>query len=107
MAADLPSDTDALRALEKSGSDLSKLHRVVFYLHFPDEESAAAAIPRLEDLAFAATIERDDAEDRWAVMATKRMYPAESSLAGLRAHLEAIAADGGGSYAGWRATQLD
>ncbi len=58
-------DSMAVQQLAKSGSDLSKLHRVEFHLSFPSENAAADAVARLEELAFATTLERDDATDEW------------------------------------------
>jgi len=39
----------------------------------------------------------------WAIQASKRMYPVESDLAGLRDKLEVIATAGHGGYDGWKA----
>ena len=100
-------DAMAVQRLAKSGSDLSKLHRVEFHLSFPSENAAADAVARLEELAFATTLERDDATDEWVVLAAKTMYPVQSDLAGLRKQLESVAVEGGGSYEGWRATQRE
>lgn len=100
-------DAEGLRQLVKSGSDLSKLHRVQYSLRFPTEDDAIAAVARLEDLAFAATTERDDANDNWVVLAVKRMYPVESDLRGLREKLEVVASEGHGSYEGWTAKRVE
>jgi hypothetical protein len=97
----LSPDAQSLEQLAKSGDDLSRLHRIEFRLRFPNEEQATEAAVRLEDLAFAATFERDGAGEGWVVIALKRMYPVESDLAGLREKLDVIAAAGGGSYEGW------
>ena len=104
-AAEPPPDAQALARLAKSGSDLSKVHRVEFQLRFPTEDDAAGAAARLEDLAFATTTERDESNDTWVVLAVKRMYPIESDLMGLRDKLKSIAVDGHGAYEGWRATE--
>ena len=103
-AAEHLSDAEALARLAKSGSDLSKLHRVEFFLRFPSEDDAARAAFQLEDLAFATTTERDEAADEWVVLASKVMYPVESDLIGLRDKLNIIAAGAHGTYDGWQAT---
>ena len=105
--AEPPSEAEALRKLAESGSVLSKLHRVQFTLRFPSEEAAAQAVTRLDELAFSSTIEPDDASENWAVLASKRMYPKESDLEGLRDKLREVAAEGRGTYEGWSAVQLD
>ena len=96
-------DAEALKQLAASGSDLSKLHRVEFFLRFATEETAVHAASQLEELAFAAATEHDVADDSWVVVASKRMYPVESDLQGLRDKLNLIAAEGRGKYTGWRA----
>ena len=106
-AATPSSDAQALAQLAKSGSDLSKLHRVEFVLRFPTEDDAARAASQLEELAFAAVTERDDAADEWVILATKVMYPVESNLLGLRDKLNTIASEGRGKYDGWRAKAVD
>jgi len=105
-ATEHSSDAEALAQLVKSGSDLSKLHRVEFLLRFPTEDDAALATSQLEDLAFATTTERDEATDEWVILASKVMYPVESDLMGLRDKLNIVAAGGHGAYEGWRATPL-
>jgi hypothetical protein len=105
-ATEPSSDAEALARLAKSGSDLSKLHRVEFLLRFPTEVDAARATSQLEDLAFATTTEPDEATDEWVILASKVMYPVESDLMGLRDKLNVVAAEGHGTYNGWRATLL-
>jgi hypothetical protein len=102
-AAEAPSDAQSFEQLAKSGTDLSKLHRVEFQLRFRSEDAAEQAAVRLEDLAFATTIEHDEAENSWVVLASKRMYPVESDLKQLGDKVRTVAADGLGSYEGWRA----
>jgi hypothetical protein len=92
-----------LEKLAKTGANLLQLHRVDFRLRFPSEDQAKEAVARLEDLAFAAVAERSGKGESWTVLASKRMYPVESDLAGLREKLDVIAAAGGGSYESWQA----
>jgi hypothetical protein len=92
-----------LEKLAKTGANLLQLHRVDFRLRFPSEAQAKEAVVRLEDLAFAAVPERSGKGDGWTVLASKKMYPVESDLVGLREKLDVIAAAGGGSYDGWQA----
>ena len=83
--------------------DPETLQRVVFRLRFPDARSAAAALPKLEALAFATQREPAAGGSERFVLATKVMYPRETDLQGLRDKLEVIASEGGGSYVGWQA----
>ena len=89
--------------LAASGSDLSALHRIEFRLHFPTRFKADQAVLKLEALAFATTVSRDERSGRWQIVAVKRMYPVESDLQGLRDKLEVVATEGNGSYDGWQA----
>lgn len=97
-------DAAALEQLAKSGSDLSKLHRIDFTLHFPSQFSAQRAELQLTALAFLdINVEKGKAGNEWIIHAWKRMYPLASDLQGLRDKLELIAAEGHGTYDGWRA----
>lgn len=100
-------DGKALDELARSGSDLSKLHHIDFFLNFPTQKAAEGAQLRLEGLAFATKIERAKTGEGWRVQGAKRMYPVESDLIGLRDKLEAIAGELHGTYEGWRAKAVE
>jgi len=99
-------DGVAIAQLAKSGSDVSKLHRIAFRLVFPSQEAAEQAESQLVELAFVPETGPGES-DEWIVVATKRMYPVESDLKGLRDKLEVIARQGHGTYTGWTATLVD
>jgi hypothetical protein len=104
--ADSPAPTKdalALAQLEKSGSDLAKLHQFDFLLRFPAQKAAERSTLMLEGLAFATRVERGKSETEWLVHAVKRLYPVESDLIGLREKLDDIARQYKGAYAGWTA----
>ena len=107
MAQDLSPDGKLLEALRESGSDLSKLHKVDFLLRFPAQEAAEIASSQLVELAFAVEIAADADEKGWVVQASKRLYPVESDLLGLRDKLNVIAVAGGGTYEGWTARAIE
>lgn len=96
-------DAVALAQLEKSGSDLSKLHQFDFLLHFPTQKAAERSTLMLEGLAFSTRVERGKSDADWLVHAVKRLYPVESDLIGLREKLDDIAHQLKGSYSGWKA----
>jgi hypothetical protein len=96
-------DKQALDQLAKSGSDLTKVHRVDFFMHFPTQKAAEKAQMQLIALAFETNIEPGKTDGVWAIQASKSMYPVESDLAGLRDKLDVIATAGRGSYDGWKA----
>lgn len=96
-------DAVLLAQLVKSGSDLTKLHHIDFTLHFPSQFSAERAELQLVGLAFIDTQIEHKGGKEWVVRGWKRMYPVESDLQGLRDKLELIAAEGHGTYDGWKA----
>jgi hypothetical protein len=96
-------DALALAQLEKSGSDLAKLHQFDFLLRFPAQKAAERSTLMLEGLAFATRVERGKSDAEWLVHAVKRLYPVESDLIGLREKLDDIARQYKGAYAGWTA----
>ena len=104
--ADSPAPTKdalALAQLEKSGSDLAKLHQFDFLLRFPAQKAAERSTLMLEGLAFATRVERGKSDTEWLVHAVKRLYPVESDLIGLREKLDDIARQYKGTYTGWTA----
>jgi hypothetical protein len=102
-AAEPSPDAVLLERLAKSGSDLSKVHQIDFFLRFPSRKAAEHADSQLQDFAFATKTEPGKTGDEWTIQATKRMYPVESDLQGLRDKLELIATEGHGTYDGWQA----
>ena len=96
-------DALLLAQLEKSGSDLTKLHQFDFVLHFPSQKVAERSTLMLEGLAFTTRVERGRSDTDWVVHAVKRLYPVESDLIGLRDKLDDIARQLKGAYTGWTA----
>lgn len=96
-------DAQSLDQLARSGSDLQKLHEFEFTLQLPTQKAAERAELHMMGLAFDTRQEHAPGSAQWTVRGTKVMYPQESDLRGLRDKLEAIAADGKGTYVGWRA----
>jgi len=99
-------DAQSLELLTKSGSDLAKLHQFDFTLRFPTQKAAERAELELMGFAFATKIGPGRTTDERVIVATKKMFPIESDLLGLREKLDAIAANGRGAYEGWRAKLL-
>jgi len=102
-AAAATSDAVALAQLERSGSDLSKLHQFDFTLRFASQKAADRSTLLLEGLAFATRVERGRTDTEWMVHAIKRLYPVESDLIGLRDKLDDVARQYKGAYLGWKA----
>jgi len=100
-------DGKALDELARSGSDLKKLHQIDFFLRFPAQKSGERAQLRLEELAFETSIEPAKTGAGWMVQGTKRMFPVEKDLIGLREKLDVVAAEEQGAYEGWRARAVN
>jgi hypothetical protein len=100
------SDAQRIDQLVKAGGDVSKLYSLEFTLRFPTQKAAERAELQVIGFAFATKIERGRSADQWLLLATKKMYPVESDLSGLRDKLNAIAAGAGGTYEGWKARPL-
>lgn len=100
------SDAQSIDQLVKAGGDVSKLYSLEFTLRFPSQKAAERAELQVIGFAFATKIEHGKSADQWLLLATKKMYPVESDLSGLRDKLNAIAADTGGIYEGWKAKLL-
>jgi hypothetical protein len=100
-------DATLLAQLARSGSDLTRLHRIDFTLRFPSRFTAEQAELKLVGLAFLDTkIEPGKSDKEWVVRGWKRMYPVESDLQQLRDKLELIAVEGRGTYDGWKAKAI-
>lgn len=99
----MTADGSALAQLQKSGSDLEKLHEFDFLLRFATQKAAEGSTLMLEGLAFSTRVERGTSGTEWLVHAVKRLYPVESDLIGLREKLEDIARQHKGIYSGWKA----
>ncbi len=102
----MDNDAQSLEQLAKSGSDLTKLHQFDFTLRFPTQKAAERAELELMGFAFATKIGPGKSADERVIVATKKMYPVESDLMGLREKLNAIATTGRGAYEGWKARLL-
>jgi hypothetical protein len=102
----LSPDGVLLARLAEAGSNLSKLHSVEFLLLFTSQKAAERASNKLVELAFATKTEPGKSETEWVVHGTKRMYPVESDLRGLRDKLTLIATEEDGVYFGWRAVEV-
>jgi hypothetical protein len=98
-----PSSPDAvlLEQLAKSGADMSKLYQVDFVVRFPSLDAANFAATWLAELSFVIETKPTKTGKDWLLHGIKTMYLIEPELRSLRDKLNAIAADGHGTYEGW------
>src|SRR5262245_59214596 len=99
----IPDDPDGqvLKQLVAAGSDLSKPHRVEFFLYFPDEERAARAYRELAAEGFSGKVERAAVGPSWLCFITTEIKPSHATMLGFRKRMEGLATAGGGEYDGW------
>ena len=94
-------DEVVLAQLKKAGSDLSKPHKIEFFLYFPKEAVAKEASLRVKQAGFNIEIRRAAKGTDWLCFATKTMVPELSALQKIRREFEALANSLGGEYDGW------
>jgi len=99
------SDPDAavLEQLKKAGSNLSKPHKIDFYLYFPDENAARRAAKEIKDAGFGTEVRPAATGSDWLCLATKTMVPELSSLKKIRSDFTSLANAEKGEYDGWEA----
>ena len=94
-------DQQVLDQLKAAGSDLSKPHRIEFFLYFPSEEKAKNAVIDLRKEGLTVEVRTAAIGDDWLCFGTKEMVPKHSELVRLRKVFETIAKKLAGEYDGW------
>ena len=102
-------DLAVLRRLKEVGSDLSKPHKVDFFLYFPSEEQAKSAASEIESEGYAVRINRAPtpwwrrlfSKPVWGCYANKSMIPEEDKIVEISAWFDGIAQHFYGEYDGW------
>ena len=94
-------DQLVLVQLRKSGSALSKPHKIEFFLYFPSQSFAEKASLEIRDSGFDVEVKRAAQGDSWLCFATKTMVPALPDLQKIRQTFMALAGSMDGEYDGW------
>jgi regulator of RNase E activity RraB len=94
-------DESVLVQLKKAGSDLSKPHKIEFFLYFPSQSVADRAALRIREAGFQVEVRRAAKGNDWLCFATKTMVPELSSLQQIRRDFSSLAASLKGEYDGW------
>ena len=94
-------DESVLVEFKKAGSDVSKPHKIDFYLYFPTQSVAEQAAPRIRDAGFLVEVRRAARGDTWLCFTTKTMVPDLLALQQVRRDFESLAASMNGEYDGW------
>jgi regulator of RNase E activity RraB len=98
-----PPDGDArtLDELARAGSDLSRPHRIEFFLFLPDRQAADAVATELRGEGFKVEVGQGEHEADWLCLATREMLPELAALHRWRQRLTAMAESRSGVYDGW------
>jgi len=94
-------DQLVLQQLKKAGSNLSKPHKIEFFLYFKSQASAEAVAPTIKNSGFNVEVRQAAQGTDWLCLATKTMIPELATLQKIRRDFTAIAAANGGEYDGW------
>jgi regulator of RNase E activity RraB len=94
-------DEAVLVQLRKAGSDLSKQHKIEFFLYFPSQSAAEQAASRIQDAGFQVESQRAAEGDDWLCFVTKTMIPELSALQRISSDFNSLAASLKGEYDGW------
>src|SRR5437762_5198876 len=101
-ASDNPApDELVLIQLKKAGSNLSKPHKIEFFLYLPSEAAAKMAASRIQEHGFQAAVKPPLKTADWLCFATKTMVPELSELQHIRRDFDRLTHDLGGNYDGW------
>jgi regulator of RNase E activity RraB len=94
-------DESVLVQLKKVGSDLSKPHKIEFFLYFPTQSAAEQAAPVVRKTGFEVEVRPAAKGADWLCFATKVMIPKLSDLQQIRRDFDSLTAAAGGEYDGW------
>jgi regulator of RNase E activity RraB len=94
-------DQLVLVQLRNSGSNLSKPHKIEFFLYFPTHSVAERARLDIRDAGFEVEVRKAAQGDSWLCFTTKTMIPALAELHRIRQNFMTLASSMNGEYDGW------
>ncbi len=94
-------DESVLIQLKKAGSDLSKPHKIEFFIYFPTQAASEQAAPRIRADGFQVEVRPAAKGNDWLCFTTKTMIPKLSALQQIRRDFSSLASSLGGDYDGW------
>jgi len=100
-----PAQLDALtiEALKARGVDLTRERDVRHHLYFPSESDARRAESQLRSEGYRVEARPAAQGSEWLALASHATVVSETSIAAVRARLEALARSLHGEYDGWEA----
>ena|SRR6266850_2239293 len=97
------SDLDelVLNQLKKTGSDLSKPHKIEFFLYFPTRPVAEQAASQIRAAGFDVEVRPAAKGNEWLCLSTKTMVPDLAALQKIRRDFDSLTVSLSGQYDGW------
>ena len=100
-------DAVTIEELARSGSDLSRPHRIEFFLYVPSRTAADELAGELRAQGLAVEVQRETDGQDWLCLASLDMLPELGLLHNWRARLTAMAEARDGVYDGWGTEVLE
>lgn len=100
-AASADGDAETLDELARAGSDLTRPHRIEFFLFLPSREAADQVAAELRSEGFGVEVGQGEQSADWLCLATREMLPELAALRSWRERLTAMAESRQGVYDGW------
>jgi regulator of RNase E activity RraB len=100
-------DAVTIEELARSGSDLSRPHRIDFFLYVPSRPAAEELATELRAQGLQVGVERETDGHDWLCLASVEMLPELGLLRSWRARLTALAEARNGVYDGWGTEVLE
>src|SRR5215469_6183699 len=94
-------DQLVLGQLRKAGSDLTKAHKIEFFVYFPTQSVAEQASYFIRNAGFEVDVARAAQGGTWLCFATKTMIPELQILQKIRQDFVTLATSMNGEYDGW------
>lgn len=94
-------DEAVIDQLKKVGANLSRPHKIEFFLYFPSQAAADQAAAHIRDAGFEVFVDRTAKGEDWLCFATRTMVPDLAALQNIRRDFERLAEPLNGNYDGW------
>ena len=94
-------DKEVLEQLRSAGSNMSKPHKIDFFLYAPSESVAIKMKEVLLSKGFSAQVKKSEKGHDWLCQGFKEMIPSYDSLLVIRSEFTELTKKYGGQYDGW------
>ena len=101
LALSADADASTLDQLARAGSDLTRPHRIEFFLYLPERAAADAVAQELSAEGYATEVSQEEQASDWLCLATRVLVPDMAALRSCRGRLTALAESHQGVYDGW------